>query len=64
MAAERVGICIVYIFALPYSNLIRYYETLNFKRLSKMEEAFIHRNYKPRYDEGCIFMSRPLYTED
>lgn len=64
MAADRVGICIVYIFALPYNNLIRYYETLNFKRLSKVEEAFIHRNYKPRYDEGCIFMSRPLYTED
>lgn len=64
MAAERVGICIVYIFALPYRNLIRYYETLNFRRLSRVEEAFIHRNYKPRYDEGCIFMSRPLYTED
>ena len=64
MAADRVGICIVYIFALPYRNLIKYYETLNFKRLSKVEEAFIHRNYKPRYDEGCIFMSRPLYAED
>ena len=63
MAADRVGICIVYIFALPYRNLIKYYETLNFKRLSKVEEAFIHRNYKPRYDEGCIFMSRPLYAE-
>lgn len=63
LAADRVGICIVYIFALPYRNLIKYYETLNFKRLSKVEEAFIHRNYKPRYDEGCIFMSRPLYAE-
>ena len=63
MAADRVGICIVYIFALPYRNLIKYYETLNFKRLSKVEEAFIHRNYKPRYDEGCIFMSRPLYVK-
>ncbi|MCM1539896.1 MAG: hypothetical protein NC121_01400 [Blautia sp.] len=64
MAAEKVGICIVYIFALPYNHLIKYYETLNFKRLNRMEEAFIHRNYKPRYDEGCIFMSRPLYTEE
>ena len=64
LAADRVGICIVYIFALPYSPLIKYYETLNFRRLNRMEEAFIHRNYKPRYDEGCIFMSRPLYTED
>lgn len=64
MAADRVGICIIYIFALPYNNLIKYYEGLNFKRLSKTEEAFIHRNYKPRYDEGCIFMSRPLYAED
>lgn len=64
MAAERVGICIIYIFALPYSHLIKYYETLNFRRLDKFEEAFIHRHYKPRYDEGCIFMSRPLYAED
>lgn len=63
-AADREGIYIIYIFALPYSNLIKYYETLNFKRLSKVEEAFIHRNYKPRYDEGCIFMSRPLYAEN
>ena len=64
MASERVGICIVYIFALPYAQLIKYYETLNFRRLGRVEEAFVHRNYKPRYDEGCIFMSRPLYTED
>jgi hypothetical protein len=63
MAAERVGIYIIYIFALPYNNLIKYYETLNFRRLDKVEEAFIHRNYKPIYDKGCIFMSRPLYTE-
>lgn len=64
MAADKVGICIVYIFALPYKSLIKYYETLNFKRLSKTEEAFIHKNYKPRYDEGCIFMSRPLYVDN
>ncbi len=64
MASEWVGICIVYIFALPYTQLIKYYETLNFRRLGKVEEAFVHRNYKPRYDEGCIFMSRPLYAED
>ena len=37
MAAERVGICIVYIFALPYNNLIKYYETLKFSRLNKAE---------------------------
>lgn len=64
MAADKVGIYMVYIFALPYNHLIKYYETLNFRRLSKVEEAFIHRNFKPRYDEGCIFMSRPLYAED
>lgn len=64
MASEWVGICIVYIFALPYAQLIKYYETLNFRRLGRVEEAFVHRNYKPRYDEGCIFMSRPLYAED
>lgn len=64
IAADRVGICIVYIFALPYRQLIRYYETLNFRRLGKAEENFVHRHYKPRYDEGCVFMSRPLYVED
>jgi len=35
---------------LPYSKLIKYYEKLNFRRLGKVEEAFIHRNYKLRYD--------------
>ncbi len=64
IAADRVGICIVYIFALPYRQLIRYYETLNFRRLGNAEENFVHRHYKPRYDEGCVFMSRPLYVED
>lgn len=64
MAAEKIGICIVYIFALPYSQLIKYYETLNFNRLNRVEETFIHRHYKPGYDEGCIFMSRPLYAEN
>lgn len=64
MSSEKIGLCLVYIFALPYPQLIKYYETLNFRRLGRVEEAFVHRNYKPRYDEGCIFMSRPLYTED
>lgn len=64
IASERIGICIVYIFALPYAKLIKYYETLNFRRLGRVEEAFVHRNFKPRYDEGCIFMSRPLYAEE
>ncbi len=33
MAAERVGICIIYIFALPYSSLIKYSIGASFIRI-------------------------------
>ena len=62
-ASEYVGIHLIYIFALPYDGLVRYYESLHFSKLSSGLEGFIHRYYKPRYDQGCVFMSRPLDTE-
>lgn len=62
-AAEYIGINTLYIFALPYNELIKYYKELHFHRLPKIMENVIHRYHKPRYDEGCIFMSRPLHAE-
>lgn len=54
--AERVGARILYVFALPHSNLIEYYRTLGFERLSFFDEQRVHRRMKPNYDRYCIFM--------
>ena len=62
-ASEYIGIDTLYIFALPYEELINYYKQLHFRRLPKIMESVMHRYHKPRYDEGCIFMSRPLHAE-
>lgn len=62
--SEYVGINTICIYALPYSNLIKLYESMHFHRLPKTLESFIHRYHKPTYDKDCIFMSRPLYTEE
>jgi hypothetical protein len=59
-AAEKVGIRIVYIFALPYRRLIEYYQDMGFKRLNKVQERTMHTRIKPRYDKGCIFMYQVL----
>lgn len=61
-ASKYIGVNMLYIFALPYQGLIKYYESMHFTRLPKTAETFIHKYHKPRYDEGCIFMSRPLYV--
>lgn len=63
-AAQKIGINFIYIFALPYPKLINYYQKLNFTRLKPKEEKKIHRHFKPRYDRGCIFMSRSLFTNE
>ena len=44
------------IYALPENNLINYYQSLGFSRLSPEEEDFVHQHVKPSYDEGCYFM--------
>lgn len=54
--SEDVGVQAFYIYALPEDNLIKYYESLGFSRLSSVEEDFVHKHVKPSYDEGCIFM--------
>lgn len=58
--SKYIGVCLLYIFALPYKGLIEYYEKMNFKRLPVVDEYFLHRRMKPRYDSGCIFMSQKI----
>ncbi len=59
--AKSVGVKVIYIFALPYRELLSYYENkLKFSRLDFWSEKRLHRNIKPRYDQGCIFMYQIL----
>lgn len=55
-----IGARYLYIFALPYSKLINNYKNLNFSRLPFVDEFFIHRRMKPRYDKNCIFMCQVI----
>ena len=59
-AAEIVGIKILYIFALPYEDLIARYAQYGFSRLDKQYEAELHTRLKPDYDDTCVFMYRML----
>ena len=58
--AERVGVKIVYIFALPFEGLIQRYIKYGFTRLEAIHEAELHQRLKPRYDSECIFMYQML----
>ena len=59
--AERVGVRIIYIFALPNEKLLQAYsERYGFLRLDSDSEAELHKRLKPQYDEGCIFMYQLL----
>lgn len=55
-SAKHIGVYILCIFALPYDELIKYYNRLGFLRLSEKLENDIHQRIKPLYDESCIFM--------
>lgn len=59
-AAESIGIKILYIFALPYDELISRYEKYGFSRLAAQYEAELHSRLKPKYDDSCVFMFRML----
>lgn len=54
--AEAIGIKIIYLFALPYDDLIVRYNKYGFKRLDGEYEDKIHSRLKPKYDDSCIFM--------
>ena len=59
--AERIGVKIIYIFALPDEKLLRLYqERYGFLRLSRFAEERLHKRLKPQYDEGCVFMYQLL----
>ena len=55
-----IGVKIIYLFALPYENLINTYTQYGFSRLSTKSEDELHKRLKPRYDESCIFMFQQL----
>ena len=55
-AAEIIGIKILYLFALPYIELVGRYEQYGFTRLSKRYEEELHKRLKPYYDDYCKFM--------
>lgn len=50
------GVQALYLYSLPYPDLINHYKTLGFTRLNEEEEKFIHKHVKPKYDRDCIFM--------
>lgn len=54
--AEVIGVKLLYIFALPYENLISRYENYGFMRLEEPFESELHNRIKPMYDQSCIFM--------
>lgn len=58
--AERIGIKLIYIFALPFEQLLRRYQQYGFQRLESPYEDELHKRLKPQYDEGCIFMYQML----
>ena len=58
--AKTLGICMLYLFALPFPKLIQAYKSYGFKRLTAKEENLLHQRLKPNYDASCIFMYRLL----
>lgn len=54
--AENIGVKIIYLFALPYKNLIEHYEKYGFNRLDEMSEKLLHARLKPEHNKSCIFM--------
>ena len=55
--SETVGVKILYIFALPYEDLIKsYHDRYGFSRLADQYEDELHKRLKPYYDQYCKFM--------
>ncbi|WP_049962995.1 hypothetical protein [Ruminococcus sp. HUN007] len=55
--SDNVGVKLLYIFALPYEDLINtYHERYGFSRLSDPYEDELHKRLKPYYDLSCKFM--------
>ena len=58
--SESIGIKVLYIFALPYDDLISRYEKYGFSRLGETYEMELHSRLKPKYDGSCVFMYQLL----
>ena len=58
--STKVGVRLIYIFALPLESLIERYKEYRFKRLTSEQEEQLHKRLKPQYDECCIFMFQEL----
>lgn len=58
--SSLIGARLLCLYALPVSRLIRYYETLGFRRLDAAGAEFVHGHIKPKYDLGCVFMFRSI----
>ena len=59
-ASEIIGTKVLYIFALPYDDLIARYMDYGFMRLDDPYEDELHKRLKPSYDQSCIFMYQIL----
>ena len=59
-ASKLIGSAFLYIFALPYDELISRYEQYGFFRLEAPLETQLHKRLKPFYDDQCIFMFQPI----
>ena len=59
-SAENIGIKILYLFALPYQELMSRYKEYGFSRLDDPYEDQLHSRLKPFYDESCRFMYQLL----
>ena len=58
--SEHVGLKILYLFSLPYDELIERYKQYGFSRLKNPYEDELHRRLKPQYDQSCKFMYQIL----
>ena len=58
--AHSIGARILYIFALPYDELIKHYKKYGFNRLKSTQEKQLHKRLKNVYDSECIFMYKPI----
>ena len=58
--AEYAGVKVIYLFALPYDDLINRYKSYGFHRLSAEAEEKLHLRLKPRYDMSCKFMFQQI----
>ena len=58
---KTLGVALLYIFALPFDELIdRYSRVYGFRRLDSKSEDDLHKRVKPFYDLRCIFMYQLL----